>query len=135
MRPIPVGYQAGLDVVVAAHMVAEFDTLGPVHPVYATFWMARHMEEAGRTMLLPFLDGTEDAVGEAIQVSHRALALPGTRLTVTAAYASTAGSRVVARCTAQAAGGEVVGVGETVQVVMPRAALLERLARLREGGR
>jgi fluoroacetyl-CoA thioesterase len=134
MRQIPVGYQAGLDVVVTPHMLAEFDTLGPIHPVYATFWMARHMEEAGRTMLLPFLDDSEDAVGEAVQVSHCTPALPGTRLTVTAAHARTAGARVVARCTAQA-GGEVVGVGETVQVVMPRAAFLERLARLREASR
>jgi len=131
MRQIPEGYRATLDVLVAYDMTVDFGTLGPVHPVYATYWMTRHMEEASRTMLLPFLEDGEDAVGRAVQVSHIAPALPGTRLTVTATYENTDQRRVIARCTVRSAAGNLIGTGETVQVVVGQRWFQERLALLR----
>ena len=48
MRPIPVGSSAVLDVVVTPELTVHFEELGSVHPVYATYNMAKHFEEAGR---------------------------------------------------------------------------------------
>jgi fluoroacetyl-CoA thioesterase len=48
MIPIPVGETAVLDVVVAPPHTVDFDEMGKVHPVYATYTMAKHFEEAGR---------------------------------------------------------------------------------------
>ena len=44
MRPVPVGESAVLDVVVTPEMTVRFDELGAVHPVYATYTMAKHFE-------------------------------------------------------------------------------------------
>ena len=55
MLPIPVGTTATLDVVVAEAHTVDFDEMGRVHPVYATYTMARHFEEAGRKLLVPRL--------------------------------------------------------------------------------
>ena len=55
-----------------------------IHPLYATAWMVRHMEEAGRMLIEPHLRPGEDATGYAISVTHEAPARVGDRLTVTA---------------------------------------------------
>src|SRR5262245_34785738 len=41
-----------------------------VHPVYATAWMVRHAEEAGRLLVEPHLGPDEDATGYRIEVTH-----------------------------------------------------------------
>ena len=66
MLPIPVGGPATLDVVVTPAMTVDFDELGPVHPVYATYTMAKHFEEAGRALLVPHLEPGEHGVGSAV---------------------------------------------------------------------
>lgn len=65
-------------------MVARFDTLGLVHPVYATWAMVRHMEEASRRLILPYLDPDEDAVGWSVEVVHLAPTPLGMRVVVRA---------------------------------------------------
>jgi fluoroacetyl-CoA thioesterase len=55
-----------------------------VHPLYATAWMVRHMEEAGRMLVEPHLRDGEDATGYSISVTHERPAREGDRLTVTA---------------------------------------------------
>ena len=51
MRPIPEGYEAVFETVVTPEMTVRFEELGPVHPVYATYWMVKHMELAGRKII------------------------------------------------------------------------------------
>jgi fluoroacetyl-CoA thioesterase len=51
MIPLPVGETAVLDIVVLPAHTVDFDKLGKVHPVYATYAMAKHFEEAGRKLL------------------------------------------------------------------------------------
>ncbi len=131
MRPIPLGHQATVEVVVTPEMTVDFEELGPVHPVYATYWLARHMEEASRKLLLPFLEPGEDGIGHALSVRHLAPALPGMRVRVVAEHVGTAGNRVEARCRAYHELGDLIGEGATTQVVLPVAALEARLARLR----
>jgi len=56
-------------VTVSAEMTARlFDR--EVHPVYATAWMVRHAEEAGRLLVEPHLGPDEDATGYRIEVTH-----------------------------------------------------------------
>ncbi len=59
-----------------------------IHPVYATAWMVRHMEEAGRTLVERHLGDGEDATGYSISVVHERPARVGDRLAVTARVTS-----------------------------------------------
>jgi fluoroacetyl-CoA thioesterase len=57
------------EVVVTSEMTARlFDR--EFHPVYATYWMARHIEEAGRLLVEPHLGPDEDAVGFELSLRH-----------------------------------------------------------------
>lgn len=78
MKPgLQPGATAELEVTVEDSMVARFDSLGLVHPVYATWAMVRHMEEASRKLILPYLGPDEDAVGWLVEVVHLAPYSPG----------------------------------------------------------
>ena len=55
-----------------------------VHPLYATAWMVRHVEEAGRMVVERYLPPDEDATGYSISITHIRPAPVGTALTVTA---------------------------------------------------
>lgn len=55
-----------------------------VHPVYATAWLVRHAEEAGRLLIEPHLRPGEDATGYAISIVHERAAAVGVELEVRA---------------------------------------------------
>ena len=131
MRPIPAGYAARVHVIVTDAMTVDFDELGRVHPVYATYWLCKHMEEAGRKIILPFLEEGEEGIGSAVSARHLAPAVAGQRLDVVAEHVSTERNRVRVRCRATNAAGQVVGEGETEQTILPREridALIEAAA-------
>lgn len=70
-------------VMVSPEMTARlFDR--EVHPVYATAWMVRHAEEAGRLLVEPHLGPDEDATGFRIEVTHDRPARVGDEVTLTA---------------------------------------------------
>jgi predicted thioesterase len=106
----------------------HFDTLGPVHPVYATYRMAQHFEEGGRALLLPFLEPGEDAVGTAVSVEHLAPAAVRTTVLVEARLAGVSGNRVTCACRAVDGDGRELGRGSTVQAVLPLDVLRARLS-------
>ncbi|MGY1710791.1 MULTISPECIES: thioesterase family protein [Geodermatophilus] len=128
MREIPVGASATLEVVVTPEMTVHFDRLGPVHPVYATYTMAKHFEEAGRTLLLEHLEPGEEGVGRSVSVEHLAPARVGDVVVLTARCTEVRGNRLTCACTATDAAGRELGTGTTVQVVLPRELLEARLA-------
>jgi len=127
VRPIPAGESAVLDVVVTPDLTVHFDELGPVHPVYATYAMAKHFEEAGRKLLLRYLEPGEAAIGSALSVEHLAPSRIGDAVRVTARSAEQRGNRLTCACTATDAGGRLVGRGTTVQAVLSEAALQARI--------
>ncbi len=129
MRPVPVGDSAVLDVVVTPDMTVRFDELGPVHPVYATYSMAKHFEEAGRKLLLRHLGDGEAGIGRSVSVEHLAPAWVGDVVTVTARCTEQRGNRLTCACTAVDAAGRELGRGSTVQAVLPQADLERRLRR------
>jgi predicted thioesterase len=132
VRPIPLGECAVLDVVVTPELTVRFDELGPVHPVYATYSMARHFEEAGRKLLLRHLEPGEAGIGSALSVEHLAPSRIGEALRVTARCSDVHGNRVTCACTAVDGEGRLLGRGTTVQVVLAEAALQARLGPRRE---
>ena len=139
MREIPLGSFAVLDVVVTDDMTVDFTELGKVHPVYATYTMAKHFEEAGRKLLLRHLDADEDGLGRSVTVEHLAPSWVGDRLTIEARCVEVQGNRVTCECTATDGDGREVGRGSTAQVAMPRTQLEERIGAAardrRSGGR
>ena len=81
-RPQP-GEEVIHEVEVTPEMTARlFDR--EVHPVYATAWMVRHAEEAGRLIVERHLGPDEDATGYRIDVTHERPARVGDRLAVRA---------------------------------------------------
>ncbi|MBA3552719.1 MAG: hypothetical protein H0W27_07600 [Actinobacteria bacterium] len=116
-----VGDRVVHEVTVTQEMTARlFDR--EIHPVYGTAWMVRHVEEAGRLLVEPYLGPDEDATGYRIEMSHRRAARVGDRLRVVAQVVA-----VDARgCTAHVeVWGEhgMVGRGVFVQRYVPRGAL------------
>jgi fluoroacetyl-CoA thioesterase len=127
VRPIPVGESAVLEIVVTPELTVRFDELGPVHPVYATYSMAKHFEEAGRKLLLRHLEPGEAGIGSALSVEHLAPSRVGETVRITARCAEQRANRVTCECTAVDDGGRLLGRGSTVQVVLSEAALQERI--------
>ena len=81
MKPIPEGYTATHTLTVTEAMTVDFELpepeLGKLHPVYATYWLAKHMELVSRKIILPFLEPHEAGIGFSVAVTHLASALPG----------------------------------------------------------
>ena len=134
MRVIPVGATATLDVVVTDDMTVDFTELGKVHPVYATYTMAKHFEEAGRKLLLRHLDDGEDGLGRSVAVEHLAPSWVGDRLTIEARCTEVRGNRILCACRAADGDGREVGTGSTMQVVLPRDVLDRALDRAAHRG-
>jgi len=119
------GTAAELRLTVTDAMTVVFEELGATHPVYATWMMVKHMEEAGRKVILPFLDADEDAVGYAVDVVHLAPTPVGGRIRARAVLERVDGRRIHCRVEAHNEH-EKIGEGRTVQVVVARARLEER---------
>ena len=117
MRPVAIGEQAVLEVLVTPAMTVQFGELGELHPVYATYELARHFEEVGRKLLLPHLEDGEDGLGTEIRVRHLRSALPGMRVTLTATVQQMEGRRLTVGIEAVSELGDVVATGSTEQYV------------------
>ena len=136
MKPIPVGHTASHEILVTENMTVDFEQddpeLGKLHPVYATYWLVKHMEMVSRKIILPFLDADEEGVGFEVSVTHLASALPGMTVRISAEHLKTEGNRIYARCEAVSELGDLVGTGTTTQVWMKRERLNGGFAKLRE---
>lgn len=138
MRPgLHIGASAAIHTVVTPDMVATFDELGPVHPVYATWNLVRHMEEASRKVILPYLEEGEDAVGHSVEVVHLSPTLVGRPVVVTAHVAAVEDRRIMCNVIAHSHPpgqptdyAPLIGRGRTVQMVVEKAWLAARLAAL-----
>ena len=136
MKPIPEGHTATHEIIVTDGMTVDFEQddprLGKLHPVYATYWLVKHMELVSRKIILPFLDADEEGVGFEVSVTHLASALPGMTVRISAEHLKTEGNRIYARCEAVSELGDLVGTGTTTQVWMKRERLNGGFAKLRD---
>lgn len=136
MRAIPAGHAAHHAIVVDERMTVDFEVvddpkLGPLHPVYATYWLAKHMELVSRKIILPYLEDGEEGIGYRVEVDHLASALPGMRVDIEGLFNRQEGNRVHVDCRAVSELGDLIGVGATVQVIMPTEKLDRNLEQLR----
>jgi predicted thioesterase len=130
MKEIAPGYQATLELIVTPEMTVNFDQLGPGHPVYSTYTMAKHFEEAGRKLLLPHLEDGEEGIGMRVSVDHVESALVGMKVTITATFERQEKRRLHARMEARNELGDLIGVGTTVQYVTYKYRILDRFSKM-----
>ena len=132
MTPFAVGETATLEITVTEAMTVNFDELGPLHPVYATYWMAKHFEEASRKLVLTHLESDEEGIGSAVNVQHTASALVGMRVTITASFVSLEGRKIT--CALQAVNqlGDQIGHGSTEQFVLSKSRIESGFATLEQ---
>jgi fluoroacetyl-CoA thioesterase len=126
MLPIPVGTTAELEIVVRPEHLVDFDEMGQVHAVYATYTMAKHFEEAGRKLLVPHLEPGDAGIGRSVSVEHLAPSWVGDVLTVTARCVEVSGSRLTCAVEAVDDHGRRLGRGTTVQSILPADVLEAR---------
>ncbi len=118
-----------MTVTVTEDMLARFEELGLVHPVYATWFMVKHMELASRKVVLPFLEPHEEAVGYSVSVTHIAPTPAGATVTARARLVGIDGSQIV--CAVSAHNGvTTIGQGTTIQMLVPADTLRARLAEI-----
>lgn len=96
-----------------------------VQPLYATAWMVRHAEEAGRLLVEKHLSPEEDATGYSISLTHERPAPIGTPLVIRATVVGVDERQCSTEITVTAPFG-VVGSGTFVQRYVPRGWLSER---------
>lgn len=135
VKDIPAATVARHRLEVSEAMTVDFEQsqpgLGKLHPVYATYWLAKHFELVSRKLTLPYLEEHEQGIGFELSVRHLAPALPGTEVELEAELLRVDGNRLYCRCRATARG-ELIGEGSTTQVILPRSELKRRFASLRE---
>ena len=103
-----------------------------VHPAYATAWMVRHVEEAGRLLIERYLGMDEDATGYRIELTHESPAFVGDRLTVTARATDVTDRACVCEFEVHGPAG-LVGRGVFVQRYLPRGRLSPPVRNHEEG--
>lgn len=120
------------DTQVYEKVVTEEDTAtfqeGMVHPVCATFALARDMEWSSRLFVLEMKEDHEEGIGTYLTIDHQSPALVGDRLTITAILDRWQGRELICKVTVQV-GDRVVATGETGQKILKK----EKLGRIFEG--
>lgn len=108
---------------VRAEDCAAFDS-GPVHPVYATFALARDAEWCCRLFVLDMKEEDEEGIGTMIHVEHISPARAGATVTFTATVIRAEGHALLCRFEAHA-GGRLVARGEQEQKVLKKSRLAQ----------
>lgn len=112
-----------------SHLVTEADAAtfitGNVHPVYATFAVAREAEWVCRQFVLEMREADEEGIGTFVTVEHRSPALIGQTVDFTATIESITGNHII--CTYEArVGDRLVASGRQGQKILKK----ERISQL-----
>ncbi len=110
--------------------VAAFDS-GQVHPVYATFALARDAEWACRLFVLDLKDADEEGIGTFVTVQHVSPALVGQTVTFVATVKELKGNSIVCSYTAKV-GNRLVAHGEQGQKILKQERLQQLFSSLKE---
>ncbi|GEP93930.1 thioesterase family protein [Chitinophaga cymbidii] len=100
---------------------AAFDS-GQVHPVYATFALARDAEWCCRLFVLDMKDADEEGIGTMLSVQHLSPAPAGATVIFTAAVKEINGNEVICRFDARV-GDRVIASGEQGQKILKKEKL------------
>ncbi len=118
--------------IVEAADLAIFAT-GMVHPVCATFALAREMEWASRLFVLEMLDNDEEGIGTQLQIDHISPALAGEELCLEAKVESLTGHELICTITVQVAD-RLIARGLTDQKSLPKEKSAGLLSEIKNGG-
>ncbi|WP_142683434.1 thioesterase family protein [Chitinophaga polysaccharea] len=106
---------------------ATFDS-GSVHPVYATFALARDAEWCCRLFVLEMKEAHEEGIGTRLTVDHLSPAVAGSRVDFTAVITQIHHHEIT--CNYEAVcNGRVVARGVQVQKILPKEKLAKLFAR------
>jgi predicted thioesterase len=120
-NPFEIGEKLQFTYVVKPEDTAAF-AAGEVHPVYATFALAREAEWSGRLFVLEMKEEGEEGIGTSITVMHHSPALVGDEVVFTATLTGVNGNEV---CTSYEAylGKRLVASGTQTQKIVIKAKL------------
>ncbi len=121
------------DVLTFTHCVTEADTArfatGEVHPVYATFALARDAEWSGRLFVLEMKEAGEEGIGTALTIAHLSPARIGTEVRFEAVLTGVKGNEISTSFTAFA-GSRVLATGTQKQKIVSEEKLWQLFAEL-----
>jgi len=136
MRPIPEGFETHYSLVVTEAMTVDFEQddsrLGKLHPVYATYWVTKHVELVSRKIILDFLEDGEEGIGFEVSVKHVASALVGMKVELSAKHIRTEGNRIYASCLVFNELGDKIAEATTTQVGLSESKLQDNFSSLKE---
>jgi fluoroacetyl-CoA thioesterase len=114
------------DIRTFVHTVVATDTAtfesGQVHPVYATFALARDAEWSGRLFVLEMKEEDEEGIGTALNIIHHSPALVGEQVLFTATMADVNKNEVITDFKATI-GDRIVASGRQWQKILKKERL------------
>jgi predicted thioesterase len=99
-----------------------------IHPVCATFVLARDVEWTSRLFILQLCDDDEEGIGTMLTIHHKRPAFVGEEVSYTARVEKWEGNELICSFTATA-GGRLVATGKTGQKVLKRETLRSMFTR------
>lgn len=136
MKAIPEGFKTAHELVVEERMTVDFEQddprLGKLHPVYATYWLVKHVELVSRKIILPFLEEGEAGIGFEVSLTHLASALPGMKVRLEATFERLERNRVYASVKAWNELSDLIAEAKTTQVILNTERLEQSFTVLRE---
>jgi len=123
-NPFQIGQTISIQIKVQPQDTATFET-GQVHPVYATFALARDMEWAGRQFVLEMMEEDEEGIGTFLEIQHKSPALIGDEVDILAQLDSVNVHEVVCTVVAKV-GTRLVATGKTGQKILKK----EKISRI-----
>ena len=122
------GDQKGFEHTVTDSDTATFET-GQVHPVYATFALARDAEWCCRLFVLEMKEEEEEGIGTFINVKHLSPAIVGSTVRFTATVRSLAGNEIICNFEARV-GDRLIATGEQGQKILRKTQLKQLFEKL-----
>ncbi|MDZ4845214.1 MAG: hypothetical protein SH857_06655 [Chitinophagales bacterium] len=110
---------------------AAFDS-GQVHPVYATFALARDAEWTCRLFVLEMKENDEEGIGTFIHVEHHAPALVGEQVNFEAVLDSLNGNEIICTFTAKTQN-RIIASGKQGQKILKKEKLEMLFGKLKHG--
>lgn len=112
------GYQKTTRYMVKEEDVAAFEG-EVVHPVCATFTLAREMEWATRQFMFEWRDDDEEGIGTFLSIEHRSPAFIGEELIILSTVESVNGHELICSCVVKV-NERIIATGKTGQKVLKR---------------
>lgn len=113
--------------------VKESDTAifpgGQVHPVYATFALARDVEWACRLFVLDMKDEDEEGIGTKISINHVSPALKGSTVNIDSTIKTIEGNSIICDFEAKV-GDRLIAFGEQGQKILKKSKIDQLFSQL-----